>query len=86
MSANETSLEDVFLRLTGGTDTEQASTDTSLLFGAEEAPARKPEKKATPTTRKRTAPAPKREKQKKQAPSSYTSIFGDESDEQGGKH
>ena len=84
MSANETSLEDVFLRLTGGTDSTQSTTDTSLLFGAEEASANKVEKKARPVARKKPTPAPKREKQKKQAPGSYTSIFGDDN-EQGGK-
>ena len=44
----------------------------------------KQEKKTKTTPRKQATPTTKRERPKKQAPSSYTSIFGDENDEEGG--
>lgn len=83
LTAGETSLEDVFLRLTGG---ETDGSDTRL-FG-EAAPAVAPRaKKSAPQTKKTARPAPKKAepRQRRQAHGEYTSLFGsDDKTDKGG--
>ena len=56
--------------------------DRTLLFGEEEAPQPKAIKKkdSAPAVKKDSAPAPKRARRERQAPGSYTSLFGDLAD------